>query len=98
MLKKKKKKILYEKWKEEHQIKQDKEEISEVIGAESQIVVRKVTFWVRLMQIVGDIIGFLFKFMVVIILLALLTLSIIVLINEPLRTPVFEFIKQYTYR
>lgn len=98
MLKKKKKKILYEKWKEEHQIEQDKEEIGDAIGAESEkIVIKKVTFLVRLMQIAGDIIGFVFKFVVIVILLSLLTLAIVVLINEPLRTPVFEYIKQYIY-
>lgn len=98
MLKKKKKKILYEKWKEEHQIEQDREVISQAIEVESQkIVVNKVTLAVRIMQIIGDIIGFILKLVIVVVLLMLLTLAIVVLLNEPLRIPVFEYIKQYIY-
>lgn len=98
MLKKKKKKILYEKWKEEHQIEQDREVIGQAIEvAPQKIVVNKVTLAVRIMQIIGDIIGFILKLVIVVVLLMLLTLAIVVLLNESLRIPVFEYIKQYIY-
>ena len=49
----------------------------------------------RLLQIIWDIVEFILKFFLVMTLLTLLTLSIVVLMNEPLRSAVFEFLQRY---
>lgn len=92
----KKRKILYEKWRETHEQDKERAVIGSAIGAAPErIVVRKVTVWMRLFQIIWDIVEFILKFFLVMTLLTLLTLSIVVLMNEPLRSAVFEFLQRY---
>lgn len=92
----KKRKILYEKWREIHEQDKERAVIGSAIGAAPErIVVRKVTVWMRLFQIIWDIVEFILKFFLVMTLLTLLTLSIVVLMNEPLRNAVFEFLQRY---
>ena len=91
MRKKRKPKILYLKYRAEHQEEQEKQELKERLNAEA-VVVNKLTAGAKLAQILADVLRWSVRIMLAGAVLALLSLAVTVLLNEPLRKVVFEFL------
>lgn len=88
--KKVKPKILYEKYLEEHKEELELQQLSKQLQTDA-VVVNKMTTGAKIAQISADMAVTLLKVIGAIIVLALLSLAVTVLVNEPLREYVFGY-------
>lgn len=84
--------ILYKKFLEEHKDEFEKRKLEEELQADT-VVVKKITTGAKLAQLSVDVLAELLKILGFIIILALLSLAVTVLINEPLREYVLEYLR-----
>lgn len=84
-------KILYKKFLEEHKDEFEKRKLEEELQADT-VVVKKMTTGAKLAQLSADVLAEVLKIIGLIIILALLSLAVTVLINEPLREYVLGYL------
>lgn len=76
---------------ENHKEDQEKKELEEKLDIDA-VVIKKVPAGVRTIQMAIDIVRVLVNAILAIFILALLSLAVTVLINEPLRQMVFDYL------
>jgi len=88
--KKTKPKILYEKYLEDHKEELELQQLGEQLQTDA-VVVKKMTTGAKILQLSVDVLVTLLKFIGIAMVLALLSLAVTVLINEPLREYVLKY-------
>ena len=86
--------ILYEKYKKEKQAKEEKKDISEQFGVDAEkIVVKKVSTFSRVIEIIEEIVFKILKIIFYAIICILSSIGATVLINSSLRDVFIELVK-----
>lgn len=86
--------ILYEKYKKEKQAKEEKKDIGEQFGVDAEkIVVKKVSTFSRVVEIIEEIVFKIIKIIFYAIICILSSIGLTVLINSSLRDVFVEMIK-----
>ncbi len=88
--KKTKPKILYEKYLEDHKEELELQQLGEQLQTDA-VVIKKMTTGAKILQLSADVLVTLLKFIGIFMVLALLSLAVTVLMNEPLREYVFGY-------
>lgn len=87
---------MYKKYLEEHKEELEKRQLEEQLQTDA-VVVKKLTVGAKAAQLSVDIIITVLKIIATVIVLALLSLAVTVLLNEPLRKLVFEYMRMNGY-
>lgn len=98
MIRKKKKarEWLYLKYKKEHEAAEERIELAESLGmVPDMVVIKKISFFGKLTEKLFDIASWVVRIVFTVVILGLLSFAVTILINERLRTAVFEIIKLY---
>lgn len=87
---------LYLRYKKEHQEAGERMEIAQSLGTvPEKVVVKKISFASKLLDYLIDIGYWSFRILITLIVLGLVSFALTILINEQLRTTVFDMIKTY---
>lgn len=87
---------LYLRYKKEHQEAEERMELAKSLGTEPEkVVVRKVSFASKLLNCLMDMGYWIFRIGFWLIVYGLASIGLTILINERLRTTVFDMIKKY---
>lgn len=81
---------MYKKYLEEHKEELEKRQLEEQLQMDA-VVIKKLTTGAKAAQLSVDMILTILKIIAVVIVLALLSLAVTVLLNEPLRKLVFNY-------
>ena len=94
--KKKARDWLYLKYKKEHQEAEERIEIAQNLGADPEkVIVKKVSFAGKLLDRLLDIGYWIIRITITLTILGLLSFALTILINDQLRTTVFDMIRMY---
>lgn len=86
--------ILYEKYKKEKQEQEEKKDISTKLGVdEEKVVVKKVSTFSKIVEILTEILFKIFKLLLYIVVCILASIGLTVLINGELRNMFFDILK-----